>query len=146
MKKFILILIVTTFSFISYAKSLLNVDIPEVIANAIATKFPGANDIKWNQSDNMYVVSFEVNKTDYKALVDKKGNVGMFKQRMITSELPNTVLSKVSSAYKNQKIKNVEKVIKDGQVYYQMDIVSRKFFAKMVYTEDGEPSTINYWY
>ena len=145
MKKSLLILAVCCCFSISYSRNTNSNDIPEVLENAISKKFPGAEDIQWSKQDNIFVVRFEMGRNDYKAIVDERGKINIYKKSISISELPAAVMDKIKKSFADKKIKNVEQVTKNGQNHYQMIVDSKTFFAKMVYTADGEPNNINYW-
>ncbi len=145
MKKILLILTITCCSLFTYSQKLFNNEIPEAVQNAFQTKFSNTDDVAWSKQGNKYVVQFEIGRTDYKAIFGEQGKMHMYKREIRVDEIPTTILSKINHTYRYQKIADVEKVVKDGEVFYQMELDSRNFYAKVVYTADGEPNHINYW-
>jgi uncharacterized membrane protein YkoI len=121
-------------------------DVPSIVKNAFQAKFVKAVDVDWEKKGADYEVAFELNKADYKALLDEFGTLKMYKQELSAHKLPGEIRNAIRTKYKSYRIDEAELLKISGVSYYQIDLDGRLPDVKIVFAADGqEMETISYW-
>lgn len=121
-------------------------DVPSVVKNTFGNTFPQATEVEWETNQNNFEADFEVNNVDYSVVIDTTGNIVRQKHDITLKELPEAVTATIDHEFEDGKAEDAEKVEKDGEIYYQVEI--DKFFndEEVVFTADGQKATnFNYW-
>jgi hypothetical protein len=123
-------------------------EVPSLVLNSLKTKYPFSTDVKWQKHGNFYEAEFDINDTtEVSAQIDENGNIIMEKQDIPYSELNLTVTSVIKTQFRNYKMDDIEKIEKNGNVYYQVELKRKgKKELNLVFSNDGqEQKSISYW-
>ena len=147
MRFFALTLMLSAFSLVSYGQKDIDPSaVPNVVKDAFKVEFADATDVEWELKDNHYEAEFEVNDTDYHALLDTSGKIISHKQEIEESELPAEVLTAIQNDFSDYKVDDAEKLMKDGEIYYQVELEKFLSDQEKVFSETGEiRDDISYW-
>ena len=78
--------------------------------------FPNAREVDWESNNQIYEVEFEVNHRDFTAFYDNEGNLLMFKQEILNSELPKIVKAVAETQFPNFRLESDTYKIVKGNV------------------------------
>ncbi len=148
MKFFVATLMLTVFSLASYAQRDIDIsDVPATVQDAFKAKFADATDVEWEMQDKQYIAEFEMqDDTDYHVLFDAVGKMISQKQEIEETDLPSEVVSAIKKDYPDYEIDDAEKLTKDGETYYQVELEKFLRDKKKVYSADGElRDDMSYW-
>src|SRR5690606_31729358 len=107
---------------------------------------PQATEVEWETNQNNFEADFEVANVDYSAIIDTAGNIVMQKQDITTEELPEAVTATIGREFKDNEVSDAEKVEKNGEIYYQVEIDKTFSDDEVVFTADGQKATdFKYW-
>jgi len=120
--------------------------VPALVKNALMAKFPKAVDIEWEKKKNLYEADYDVNQTEYTALIDASGNIVMYKQDIQITEIPAALSGTLQKSFADYKVDDPEKIQKDGKTFYQVELEKNNQELKKIFSEDGQATTaITYW-
>jgi hypothetical protein len=122
--------------------------VPSVVLNTVKASYPEANSVEWKKLDTNYEAEISVNdSTEASARVTADGRILMRKLEIPSTEIPAVLQELVKTNYGIYDIDDVERVEKDGLVYYQMELEAKgKKDLELVFTIDGKPAdSIPYW-
>ena len=141
MKYFTLIVTVSLFSLWSCSQDIPADKVPSVVLNTVQAKFGNAAKIEWEKKNNLYEAEFKMDSIDYSVYIDPAGKLVMHKQDIKENELPAAVSTIISTEYKAYKIDDAEKVVKDGNTYYQVELEGKgKKDLELVFSAEGKPT------
>lgn len=121
-------------------------DVPSVVKNSFTKEYPQAVDVEWEKHKNNFEVDFEVGNADYTALYSADGKVIMEKQDIAVDALPVAVANKLKESYADLKVDDVDKLEKDGNTYYQVDLEGGITDKNEIFSEDGAiVENVKYW-
>ena len=133
-------------SFLPGDKDVAPNDVPSVVKNTLSNAFPDAMDVDWEMKKDDYEADFEVDNVDYSVLITTTGDIVMQKHDIALAELPEAVKANVAKDFKDRELEDVEKVEKEGTVYYQVDLDGTFTDKELVYTANGEQAdNVSYW-
>ncbi len=118
--------------------------VPDVVKKAVTDKYPDQK-IDWKKTGEMFEAEIDVNdSTDITLQLDASGKVIMQKEDVPVSEVPASIHDDVKQQYDGE-IDDAERLEKNGQVYYQVELKGMKD-RKLVYNQEGRAdSTQKYW-
>jgi len=146
MKKALLLITSLAFSAAACGQNIRTADVPSLVMNTFQTTFDKAVDIEWEKHKNLYVVDFEMGTTDYEVKIDAAGKIVMQKQDISVLELPKAISEAISSKFGKYQIDDADKLEKDGQTYYQVELDKGLTEKKVVFTDSGQVTkAIAYW-
>jgi hypothetical protein len=146
MKKYLLVIIVLPFITMACAKKMSSDSIPSIVANSMKSSFPNATTVDWDKEGTNYEAEFDINKIENEAQFDSAGKLLMHKEEIEITSLPGVITTAIAGKYKDHVIQDPEKVTKDGQVFYQMELDGKGKDLKIVLREDGsEQASMAYW-
>ncbi|MFC6998616.1 PepSY-like domain-containing protein [Rufibacter roseus] len=121
-------------------------NVPSLVQNSLKTQFPAAANIEWDKQGNSFEAEFDLNQTEHTALLDATGKILMYKHDVDTTQLPEPVMSSIKRDFAAYVVDDLEKVEKDGQTFYQVELESssNQDLTK-VFAQDGTQSSISYW-
>ncbi|KAA5541684.1 hypothetical protein [Adhaeribacter rhizoryzae] len=120
--------------------------VPALVNNALMAKFPNAVDIEWEKKKNLYEADYDVNQTEFTALIDASGNIVMYKQDIPVTEIPAVLSGTLQKSFADYKVDDAEKIQKDGKIFFQVQLEKNNQELKKVFAEDGQATTaITYW-
>ncbi|WP_157600695.1 PepSY-like domain-containing protein [Rufibacter sp. DG15C] len=120
-------------------------NMPSVVQNGLKTQFPNAANLEWEKSGNLFEAEFDVNQQEYAALVDATGKVMAVKQEIDASQLPAPITQQIQTSHQEYTLDDAEKVERNGQVFYQVELQKPMSELKQVYTAQGATSPETFW-
>jgi len=122
--------------------------VPSVALNAVSRQYPAKEAVEWKQLGNRYEAEINLtDSTDLTVQVDGSGKIVAQKQDMAVALLPEAIRSAIQAQYADYTIDDVERVERDGVLYYQLELEASGRKAKnLVFSADGKeaPNTA-YW-
>lgn len=115
-----------------------NVETPSVVLNTFQSKFPNAQDIEWEKIQDNFEVEFEVDQTEYTALLSPDGKLIKHKNDISLSELPEAVRLYLEEGYETKNIDDIEVLNIEESTYYQVEIERDLSTEKIVLDINGE--------
>ncbi|GAL83652.1 hypothetical protein MYP_879 [Sporocytophaga myxococcoides] len=139
------VIIIASFTLISFAKTAFGQDIPQsqvpsVIINNFQQTFPKANDVEWELDGEHYKVDFETGLlgTDHDVWYDKTGKLTRHKEEISKSDLPQKVLKKINSEFGSYRVDDVKKITEeDNKVTYTLELKKLIEEWKVVFDSEG---------
>jgi hypothetical protein len=122
--------------------------VPSIVVNKVQESYPGAKDVDWKKSKDNYEAEIQVNdSTEVSILVNNSGNKVMEKRDIRISEVPSAVTNALTNLYKDYKIDEADQIIKDGTIYYQLELEAKgKKDINVVFNANGtEEKSMTYW-
>lgn len=124
----------------------LSVDkLPSLVQNSFKTQFPAAAAVEWEKKGEQYEAEFELNQLENTVLLDASGKVLMHKADLQVTELPAQVAQALQKDFPSHQIDDLEKVERDGQTLYQVELENTNGEETKVYTAQGTLSSVSYW-
>jgi uncharacterized membrane protein YkoI len=147
MKFFALTMVFSVYSLASFAQKDVDAsEVPAAVQDAFTAEFADATDVEWEMKDNQYEAEFDKNDTDYHVLFDASGQMISQKQEIEETELPAEVATAIQQDYPDFKVDDVEKLTRDGETYYQVELEKFLRDEEKVYSADGQlRDDVSYW-
>lgn len=121
-------------------------DVPSVVKNSFTKEYPEALEVEWEKHDENFEVEFEVKNEDYTILYSPSGQELMEKQEISVDALPATITNELKESYADSEIEDAEKIEKEGNTYYQVELEGDTTDKSEVFSEDGSVATnVEYW-
>ncbi|GGK57550.1 PepSY-like domain-containing protein [Rufibacter glacialis] len=119
--------------------------LPSLVQNSVHVKFPQAKIIEWERTGAHFEAEFDIAGIDHTVLVDTTGQILMQKQDITSAQLPQAITVALQKDYQAYLIDDLEKVEREGQVYYQVELENQNEDLKKVYAATGALAEIAYW-
>lgn len=120
--------------------------VPSLVKNAFDQAYANPVDVEWEKKKDHYEVDFEIDQQDHTALFNKEGQLLMSKQDIRKSELPAEIANNVSNDFPDRYIDDVDKIEKEGETLYQLELDGTPNELKIVYRADGQvEENFKYW-
>ncbi|WP_221175692.1 PepSY-like domain-containing protein [Rufibacter immobilis] len=120
-------------------------NLPSVVQNSLKNHYPAATNPEWEKKGDHFEAEFDIQGQEHTVLIDASGQVLMRKQDVATAELPQPVSGALQRDYQAYLVDDVEKVEKNGQTYYQVELENNNQDLKKVYALDGSVADVPYW-
>ena len=121
-------------------------EVPSAVINTIKAKFPNTTRLEWEKKGDLFEAEFHVNNIDHKALLEPSGKLLEYKRDIRAADLPRAVKNTSRKQYANFRIDDVEKLAKEGAVFYQVELDGEPHYQKLVISADGKvDSSQQYW-
>ncbi|GAB2531168.1 PepSY-like domain-containing protein [Rufibacter soli] len=120
-------------------------NLPSLVKSSLQTKFPAATAIEWEKEGQAYEAEFLLGQVEYTALLDSTGQILATKQDLTAADLPETVSQALKRDFQAYLVEDVEKVERNGQVFYQVELEKQTEELKKVYDANGTASEVPYW-
>lgn len=129
----------TLFSNTVLAQRVSQSQVPSVIVNSFQKSFPKAYDVEWKLKGEHYKVEFEIGLlgTDHDAWYDKTGKLIRHKEEISKSDLPQKVVAKINSDFKDYRVDDVEKITEGDKVIYKIELKSFSEEWKVSFDAEG---------
>jgi hypothetical protein len=140
MKKVIL---VASFAFACIANTAFGQDIPQnqvpsVIVNKFQNTFPKAYDVEWEMDGENYKVEFETGfGTDHELWFNKTSKLIRHKEAISKSNLPQKVLNKINTVFRDYRVEDVKKITEANKVTYKLELKTITEEWKVVFDSNG---------
>ncbi len=99
--------------------------------------FPGAAEVEWSVSNNVYEADFDIARLDYEAWYDASGNLLMYKYDVSASKLPAAVKSQAKQKYPGYRIEGAETIRKGTATAYKVSLEKKETDIEAYYSPDG---------
>ena len=137
--KSIILIAVSLFSLYSCSQDIPDRKVPSVVLNTVQTRFVNANKIEWEKKKALFEAEFKMDSIEYAVYVDSSGKLIMYKMDIREDELPAAVATTIATQYNGYKIDDVEKIEKDGIIYYEIELDGKgKKALELVFSADGK--------
>lgn len=133
-----LILVGAVFSLVGCSEQIPEAEIPSVVRNTIDVEFVNARDVEWEKKGAIYKVEFEVENSDYEALLEETGALIKYRKEISRHELPQPLLESLKSPGGIEKIKDMHLLVIGENTYYQLEYKGTLTNPRKVYDETGE--------
>ena len=121
-------------------------EVPSAVINTIKAKFPNTTRLEWEKKGDLFEAEFHVNNIDHKALLEPSGKLLVYKRDIRAADLPRAVKNTIRKQYANFRIDDVEKLEREGAVFYQVELDGEPHDQKLVISADGKvDSSQQYW-
>lgn len=122
------------------AQDLSKKEVPSVILNNFQNSFPKASDIEWEKKGDHYKVDFEIGfrNNDHTAWYNSEGELLHHKEEISRRDLPEAVYSVIKENYKWYIIKDIERITKNREITYKVELKSIREEWDIVFDEAGE--------
>jgi len=115
--------------------------VPQVVVDAYKAKFSIAEKTSWEIDYDKYVADFSVGKNDFSAKFDKDGKWLETDTYIKPSDLPKNILKEVQKKYGElsaYKIEDAEKVEKEKETTYELEVKRGEDTYLLEYAENGD--------
>lgn len=120
--------------------------VPPAVLSAFKAKFHDVSRVEWEKKGTLYEAAFDINRVDYKAVLNQTGKLEKYKHDIRASELPRPVSKTISTQYKDYRIDDVQLLERNGVTFYQVELDGEPHDQKVVFTKDGKvDSNEAYW-
>lgn len=98
--------------------------VPENVKNSFTKKFPNVKKMEWefDKEDNLWEVEFKMNKEEYEASFNEKGEWLETEKEIRFKDLPNEVKSTLELDFKNYEIEEVEYLENSKGQFYEVEV------------------------
>ncbi|MGG7035898.1 MAG: PepSY-like domain-containing protein [Flavobacterium sp.] len=139
MKRIFLIGVFACFVNTVSAQDIPQSQVPSLVVNNFQQSFPKAFDVEWELKGNLYKAEFETGLlgTDHDVWYDKTGKLVRHRQEISKSDLPQKVLAKISSNFKNYRVEDVKKISEGNKITYTLELKSFSEEWKVAFDSEG---------
>jgi hypothetical protein len=129
MNKSIIVIALIMVSLVTFAQKTKEQNVPQVIKNTLLQKFPKATEIKWDKEGKNFEASFDLNNVDNSVVFNQDGKIVETEIEIKVSQLPKNAIQYLNDHYKNQKVKEVAKIVTEkGSLIYEAEIKGKDLF------------------
>lgn len=122
---------------VANAQDVPQVEVPSLVLNAFQSKYSNATDVEWEKQGDLYKVEFEIGNRDHDLWVDKNGNIKKHKEEVTKTELPEAVVKKLKTDFRDYRVDDVDRIETNGKVYFQIDLDSFTGDREVLFLADG---------
>lgn len=98
-------------------------NIPDVVLNTVHNKYPGAQDINWEDNGPDFKARFTTDKMSHRIWITANGTITKVQEEIPKESLPVSVTNRVESEFKGLTIDQAEKIwYSDSRVYYMVNL------------------------
>jgi hypothetical protein len=116
-----------------------NFNVPVVVKNAFAAKFPTATNVKWGAAkDRKYEADFQLNNHDVSAFYTPAGVLIKTDTEIKQAELPKSIKDYLLKNFAGYKIDEIDKLEAKGKTSYQMKATNDKFEYDLLFDGNGK--------
>ena len=108
------------------------------LAQRFRQDFPKARLAEWETNDEVYEVKFNIKHSEFDAYYDKDGNLLMYVQDLLKSELPAVVLNSAQAKLPGYRFDDIDKVVKGTRTYFVIEMERGEMESKLVISNDGK--------
>jgi uncharacterized membrane protein YkoI len=119
---------------------------PALVKNTLKARFPNATEVEWEKKQDLFEAEFIQDHQQYTVLIDAGGSIGMIKQDIHAVELPAPVAEVLRKEYPDYTLDDAERIEKNGQLYYQVELEKGHRERYLVFGADGRIAPgLDYW-
>lgn len=141
MKKYTFFIAVALLSVAStgFSQEIPQKQVPSLVINNFKKSYPKAKHIEWEKDGDLFKVDFdETANKDLEVWYDETGNPVKYEEEIPKGQLPEKVLSKINSDFKDYEIEEVEKVTENNTVHYKVELDAKKMDLNVIFDPEGE--------
>lgn len=122
-----------------HSKSEKKTVVPEGVKKAFAAKYPNVKNVKWDlEKPGQYEAEFKLAKVKTSVLIDENGAVLEVENEINRKDLPQAVQNTLKTDFSGYEIEEVEKVVANGVVTYEMDAEQGNEEFELVFDVNGK--------
>jgi len=119
-----------------------NIDVPEIVKNAFAQKYPAAQKVEWEMEEtDEYEAEFKLNGEEISANFKKDGTWLGTETEMDKADLPQAVKDSIAATFPEHEIEEAERCEKpNGVIAYEVELENEKndLEFKAIFSADGQ--------
>lgn len=119
--------------------------VPVAVRQALLDTFPTSSYIEWEKNGKDYEADFTQDAHEYAALFNPTGNLLQHKHTIPAADLPDAVTASIQRRFTGYTLDELEKVLKNGGTYYQVEVETSTKEERLVLSPDGQPAPLPYW-
>ncbi len=104
------------------AQDLNSNDVPSDLRTTFEQAYPKATDVEWEMEGDNYKVEFEINREDHEIWYPADENTAKTEKEISENDLPQAVVSAISSTYAGYKIDSIEMTEENGSATYEVEM------------------------
>ena len=114
------------------------VEIPAIVKENFAKKYPTAKVESWEKEDVGYEASFVLNKVESSAVFDNNGTFLEVEQEIKTAELPKTISDYCTKEYTGYKLSEAAKITDaNGKLMFEAEMGNGKEHFDVLFDDKG---------
>ncbi|MET0263271.1 MAG: hypothetical protein ABW223_10265 [Rariglobus sp.] len=132
MKTKLLALLLVVSPLVAKAGDVLAANVPAPVTGYVAQHFPKASAIEWDfeKDENVYEADFKIDGFEHELKISPAGALVYSEIDIVLSALPAAVSSYLKTHHANATLLGAKKVVKAGQLKYEVALVQDGFFGK----------------
>jgi len=142
MKTFLVAIAFTGSSFFSSGQNIAVSEVPSVVMNTFKNTFPAALKEDWEKKDNNFEVEFKLGAAEHGAVLDAAGKLLLTKQEVAAAEVPAAINNVIKQEYSRYTLDEAEKIVYNGQVYYEIELSGFILDKEVIFSADGKPASL----
>ncbi len=132
--------IVTLALMLGFSLASMAQDVPSAAKDAFKKQYPNAESVDWEKKDKdgktLYIAEYKIGKTEHHAVYDANGKLVKHKTEIAHSSLPGAIQTSLKNQYKDYKVDDAYKVVKDGKTFYMVKLDGKED-KKVAFNADG---------
>lgn len=120
--------------------------VPTAVLKTFKAAYPNAKDIEYTKEKEdgqaVYEIEFELSERELEALYNADGKLLEVEEEIGLKEVPAVVLNQLKKEFKSYEIEEVERVNKDNQTYYELEVEiienNQEKEYELLYSADGK--------
>jgi uncharacterized membrane protein YkoI len=121
-------------------------DTPALVQNALQARFPQATEVEWEKQKDLFEAEFNQGAQEHAVLIDAAGTIKMIKQEIAAQDLPAAIAEVLRQEHPGFRVDDTERLEKDGQVYYQVELEKGFREQQLVLGAGGrKAANVSYW-
>ena len=141
------VLIFSAFFFNSFGEKIKQSQVPSAVIDSFTQNYPKADIEKTSKetknSTTYYEIESKQGKGNLDVLYDSLGNAVEIEESINEDSIPATVKNALNQKYPDAKIKKVEKLTKNGQVSYEIQLDTKQGEKEITVDKNGNITTTN---
>ncbi|WEK37036.1 MAG: PepSY-like domain-containing protein [Candidatus Pseudobacter hemicellulosilyticus] len=113
-----------------------NRDVPEAVRASFDNNFDNTTNLDWRMKDGNYKAMFQVDLREHMAEFNSSGELLSKGQKIERSEMPTNITDAVKTGYAGDKINEVYRIEKEGQIQYMVKLNGNPK-KKIIYDSNG---------
>lgn len=140
MKKIMLVVVVILVAGLTKAQELKESEVPSVVKESFAKRFPKAKEVKWTkESATEFEAEFESGEMEQSANFDQTGKWLVTETEIKKLDLPEAVLVTITKEFPGYKVEEAEKgETFDKGIFYEAELEKGKLKYEVQFSADGK--------
>jgi len=111
----------------------------EEVQSAFKKNFVGASNVNWKQTDDFYFANFQIDKKEFFAAYNSKGELLGMSRTVELADLPLALSMSIKEQYKDYEVFNsVTEIVSEGSTSYYLTAENSSRILKLKGTSDGQ--------